>query len=349
MIQAYGASHSMSQLHKFIDRPFMEGGSTHSGGKGKTEAEAKTSCLCEAIERYSGGFQGTEIWKTAAFIELNQDAVFPPQCLNYSDLQYQGRDLWNAGIHKFHWIGERFDPEKKIDWSPIWSLTERRHKWIPTQFCYYGVPGDGKEAICIGDSNGCAAGNTIEEAILQGFFELVERDGIAIWWYNRLNLSGVDVESFHDPYLDRLIEYYRKKGREIWAIDLTFDLGFPTFAAISREKNREGGERILMGFGSHFDPNIALVRAFNEMGQTLGAIRALKENGPAKNPAFRSWLESATVKEHSYLLPCAKKNCKRLSDYPPFIYQTSLEAISLCSRSVEEKNMGDARPQSNKA
>jgi YcaO cyclodehydratase, ATP-ad Mg2+-binding len=28
------------------------------------------------------------------------------------------------------------------------------------------------------DSNGCAAGNTVAEAIVQGFLELIERDGI---------------------------------------------------------------------------------------------------------------------------------------------------------------------------
>ena len=44
------------------------------------------------------------------------------------------------------------------------------------------------------DSNGCAAGNTLEEAIVQGFLELVERDAYAIWWYNRLQRAEVDLE-----------------------------------------------------------------------------------------------------------------------------------------------------------
>jgi hypothetical protein len=57
-----------------------------------------------------------------------------------------------------------------------------------------------------GCSNGNAAGNTLEEAILQGFFELVERDAMALWWYNRLRKPGVAVETFGEPYLLELAE-----------------------------------------------------------------------------------------------------------------------------------------------
>ena len=42
-------------------------------------------------------------------------------------------------------------------------------------------------AYCRADTNGHASGNTLEEAILQGFLELVERDALAIWWYNQTN------------------------------------------------------------------------------------------------------------------------------------------------------------------
>ena len=51
------------------------------------------------------------------------------------------------------------------------------------------------------DSNGCAAGNTLAEAIVQGFLELVERDSYAIWWYNRLQRTEVDLGQFDDSYV----------------------------------------------------------------------------------------------------------------------------------------------------
>src|SRR5690606_32783361 len=89
-------------------------------------------------------------------------------------------------------------------------------------------------AACWADSNGNAAGSSLEEAILQGFFELVERDAVALWWYNRLSMAAVDLESFDDPYLRRTLDFYRRNGREFWVLDLTSDLEIPSFAAVSR-------------------------------------------------------------------------------------------------------------------
>jgi len=59
----------------------------------------------------------------------------------------------------------------------------------------------GRPTVHHADSNGCAAGNTLEEAIVQGFLELVERDAYAIWWYNRLQRPEVDLSQFNDSYL----------------------------------------------------------------------------------------------------------------------------------------------------
>jgi len=57
-------------------------------------------------------------------------------------------------------------------------LRDQRFKYLPTTLLYFFYQGpDGYHVHA--DSNGCAAGNTVEEAILQGFLELVERDACA--------------------------------------------------------------------------------------------------------------------------------------------------------------------------
>ena len=78
------------------------------------------------------------------------------------------------------------------------------------------------------DSNGCAAGNTLEEAIVQGFLELVERDAYAIWWYNRLQRPEVDLGQFDDSYVRDLQTQLAETGRRLWVLDVTSDLGIPT-------------------------------------------------------------------------------------------------------------------------
>ena len=183
------------------------------------------------------------------------------------------------------------DPGAEIDWTPVWSLTRQEPRYLPTAFCYFNAPQPDGEPFCIGDSNGNAAGNTLEEAVLQGFLELVERDAVALWWYNRVKRPEVDLDSFADPYLDRVRAYLRDRGRDLWVIDLTSDLKIPVFAALSRETDgRE--ERIVPGFGAHLDPHVALMRAVTEMNQMLsnlpektgppGARRAHRRPGDAR-------------------------------------------------------------------
>jgi len=74
-----------------------------------------------------------------------------------------------------------------MEWSPVWSLRDNRFRYLPTSTLYFFYRGPYPYPA---DSNGCAAGNTREEAIVQGFLELVERDAYAIWWYNRLSHAG---------------------------------------------------------------------------------------------------------------------------------------------------------------
>jgi ribosomal protein S12 methylthiotransferase accessory factor len=135
---------------------------------------------------------------------------------------------------------------------------------VPTAYCYNRYPAPPEARFTTMDSNGNAAGNCLEEAILQGFLELAERDAIAIWWYNRLRRPGVDLASFSEPYFQAVLEHHRAQGWNLWALDLTHDLGIPTFTVLGRFP---GNGRYCVGFGAHLDARIALQRALTEFNQ----------------------------------------------------------------------------------
>jgi len=276
-----------------------------NGGKGKTQSQAMASALCEAIERHSGIFEGYEYRIRGSHRSLGELAIHPNRCMLYSDRQYANRKTGE----RFSRAPKPFDENAEVEWSPLWSLTEQRFKYLPTAYCYYDYPMSDEDCFCWADSNGCAGGNSLEEAILQGFFELVERDGVALWWYNRVSRPAVDLESFADPYFAALKDYYRSLSRDLWVLDMTADLGIPTFVAVSA-RNDVAEEDILVGFGTHIDPRIGIQRALTEVNQFL--LVAIDRHSDPTAP-FRvsdeqtlAFLRQTSRSACPYLLPSAE-------------------------------------------
>jgi len=109
-----------------------------------------------------------------------------------------------------------------------------------------------------------AAGTCLEEAVLQGLLELVERDAAAVWWYNQLRRPAIDLDSFGDPYFEALQADYVRLGWTVWVLDLTHDLGIPVCVALAHEAR---ADRFAIGFGCHLEPRLAVQRALTELNQ----------------------------------------------------------------------------------
>jgi bacteriocin biosynthesis cyclodehydratase domain-containing protein len=314
---------------------------TMNAGKGTCDVQARASALCEALERYSGVFRGDEPRRRARQRELGDAALSLHDCLLFSERQYRERETRNANCSRYSFIPVPFNPEADIEWSPVWSLTRREVRYLPTAFCYYDYPQSEEATYCLACSNGCAAGNTQEEAILQGFLELVERDGVALWWYNRVRRPGVDLDSFDEPYLDQLRAFLQAHGREFWVLDLTADLGIPVFASITRRTDRPP-EQIMLGFGAHLDPRVALLRAVTEMNQMLSSpLLGLPEKGAEKEPVdpeTAHWLKTATLANQPYLLPA--DGPRRLAGSYPLTWTDDVgDDVRVCRGLVERAGM----------
>ncbi|HBE16983.1 MAG TPA: adenylate cyclase [Cyanobacteria bacterium UBA11149] len=340
VIHSYSAGHNFALMFDklYFLRQTVRG---KSGGKGKTDIQAKASALCEAIERYSGVFQGDEIRLEDSYLNLKDVAIHPYDCLNFSESQYKNYQEWNITAERFQQVPQPFDESKKIEWTPIFSLTNQNFKYLPTGYCYYGYPRD-KNPYCWANSNGAAAGNTKEEAILQGFMELVERDSVALWWYNRIQLPGVNLDSFDDPYFQSIRDCYRQMNRELWVLDITADLNIPSFVAISRRIDREI-EDIVFGFGSHFEPKIAILRAITEANQILPTVLNVGEDGNTRYPigdkVAVEWWKTATVENQPYLLPNPSLKPKVYSDYPQLWSDDLRDDVMTCVEIAKEKGL----------
>lgn len=303
---------------------------SQSGGKGATETEARAGALCEAVERYSATADGDEYRVRDSYRGLGRQAVHPDGCQLFHPRQFADRTRWNAVCAPFHRVPEPFDELAPIDWTPVWSLHTQEHRMLPTAMLYF-TPGAAHGAVRA-DSNGNAAGGTVEDAILQGFLELVERDAVALWWYNRTRQPAVDLDSFDDPWVSGLRGRYAGLNRWLWVLDVTSDLGVPAMAAISGRDDKSA-EDITFGFGAHFDPGIALRRALTELGQMLPAAARARPGGGGyglSDPHLMSWWTTATTGNQPYLVPDDEQGPRTAGSYQ-YVPRQELDLPRMCA------------------
>src|ERR1700722_14104238 len=132
----YIAKHNFAPRPETIDE-LRSGLSGSSYGKGSTSEQGEASALMEAIERYSGIFQGDEIREKRRFIDFpDGDAVPPNNVMLFSEAQLRRSRMPTPGSDDFDAIPALFDRSAEMDWSPVWSLRDRRFKHLPTSLLY---------------------------------------------------------------------------------------------------------------------------------------------------------------------------------------------------------------------
>ena len=314
-----------------------------SAGKGSTRQQSEASALCEALERYSGALHGEEIRVRQRLIDFaeSDEAIHPNAVQLFSDTQLDNAERINAEGHPYNIVPPRLAGEAELDWTPVWSLTQQRHRYLPTSMLYGMAAEQRGAADLIADSNGCAAGNTLEEAILQGFLELVERDAFAIWWYNGLSMPGVDLGSFGDEFLASAATYYSQCERELWMLDITSDIGIPAFVALSRRPEAET-EDIIYGAGAHMDPRIAAQRAICELNQCLTWLPrpGAGDGRPTiDDPLALQWWRTARLADCSWLAPAPSVPVREAAHYPIMASTDTRDDVEHCRALVEAKGM----------
>ncbi|RQQ05916.1 bacteriocin biosynthesis cyclodehydratase [Burkholderia stagnalis] len=302
-------------------------------GKGRTDEQARASALCEALERFSSVYQGDEATVTGGMEALLADPACDAEPVHvnalqqFSERQFDARDAINALTRDIRkQVPPRFTARDVIDWTPAWSLVSGKRRLVPLSYCYAETPDSAQaDVACVHNPNGCAAGSTLDEAILQGMLELIERDAVAIWWYNRIPRPGIDLASFEEPYFDALVREYESFGWRLWALDITHDLGVPAVAALA-ENPADG--RFSIGFGCHLDARIAVQRALTEVNQLLDIA------ADAPHPWDREKLS-----ETGFLYPANDVRRTTGSTWPPIDADTLPAAIAHCVGKIASAGM----------
>ena len=209
-----------------------------------------------------------------------------------------------------------FDDESRFAWVRGTSLKTGKTVLIPAQLIYLSYPylRDDK-IIYLPISTGAAGGFSLLSALRRGICEVVERDAFLIAYLNRLSPPNVDLKLLKNKEVDIWLQLFRRYRFELSVLDITSELGIPTF--LSLVIDRTGiGSAISTGLKTSLNPLDAIIGSLKESQHPRSWIRNLVETDPTKlksmNPATIKTLDERAL----YWFPLEK-----ISDIAFFLKQ----------------------------
>ena len=242
-------------------RPTAEDGAVSIyGGKGITKDHAKASAMMEGFERYSAERQDIDETIIASLSEIEEFGEYiNPKSLNLPK-EFEKKDI----------------SDLSLEWSKSIDLISNREYYIPTNAIYHPyISKDDSQSLFKSNTNGLASGNILEEAILHGIFEVIERDAWSIFELTHKNYAQIDISSIENEIIIDIIEKFESEGIKIKLMDFTADIKIPTIAASADDTITKDAGLLTLGMGTHLDPEVAILRALTEVAQS----RATQING----------------------------------------------------------------------
>ncbi len=275
-------------------------------GKGASPAQAEASALMELVERFSFFSYLAE-----GPLTFSRPREFPGLAQDFSWL---ARSL--------------FDDSPEVqqaaalyqDWPlyfvPATNLTRGEALLLPFHWFYL-----------IEEYNGPAAGNCLEEAILQGLCEVVERHVASVISHDRLMTPLIDPESVTDPVARDLLERFRNNGITVYLRDFSLDTGIPSVGALAFDPATFPQEsEIVFTCGTTPDPAKSVIRALTEVAQLAGDFHRRTSYRPTL-PKYESLAEAAYLMAEGPVAP--------LDSLPSLGHDNLAEEIRRCLAALD--------------
>lgn len=219
---------------------------------------SQKSAILEALERYSGMFPKSK--KTVvrgSYSELKDNAV-DPHIFGLHD---------RSQLSQKGFAYKEYTDSLDISWVWAWSMKKNKPVLIPEQIAYYApeLINSKTNRFVFETSNGCALGSNATEAFIYGLFEYIERDNFLVSWYNKLELTEIDIDKSRIKEIIRLKEYIESLNYSVHFFDMSMELGLPAVWGLIINNNGDPIVKTYSAAGAHFNPESALKGALLEI------------------------------------------------------------------------------------
>ena len=235
-------------------RPTSQDGSISVyGGKGISVEHAKASAMMEGFERYSAEKQD-ENTVTGTIPEISSKGdIIDIESLNLP------KDFNKTNMESIN-----------LEWNIAHDLISGKDYYVASNAIYHPYVNEDNSVFSLfkSNTNGLASGNSLEEAILHGIFEVIERDAWSIFELTHKNSKQIDLKSIESETVNEALSKFSENEINIKLMDLTADINVPTIAASADDTLLKDAGLLTLGIGTHLDPEVAILRALTEVAQS---------------------------------------------------------------------------------
>ena len=250
-----------------------------ANGKGKTPITALCSAYAELIERLQSGM--VLFLKNSKFLSAPDEKKFPVD-LYYENYKSYLKDSFSFA-NFYNNVSEEDIKQALCTISKIESFSFKSNEnGVISCVPFYDVLNDVIEYLpfyFIGlknTTNGLSAGNTKEEALVQGLSEIFERYVQREVILNNLILPIVPEKYYRKFFeIDRIIKFLEKSGFKIIVKDASIGKSIPVVMTVFVDNNLK---KISYSMGSHPDFIIALERTLTEFLQGYSVLNKVDRN-----------------------------------------------------------------------
>ncbi|KKH38545.1 YcaO-related McrA-glycine thioamidation protein [Methanosarcina mazei] len=226
-------------------------------GKGSTEQRARISAIMESFERCLAERPGLNA-------NIAGDISAPALVESYLNARENYVTLDPGSLL----LSQPYNPSSLLEWVGTYDLLNKEEVFVSANAVYHPYDSPGQcQKLFLSNTNGLASGNVLEEAILHGLLEVIERDAISTAQFTR-DLGKEIVLTEEDGYLYEISRKFKDSGIDlkIWLVPT--DTGIPTIIAATDDVKLKDPALLVMGAGSNLKPEIAVARAITEAAQS---------------------------------------------------------------------------------
>src|ERR1700693_2083531 len=192
-------------------------------GAGDSAERAALLAVMEYVERQAQfGAPELPTATVAPYAALGDEALCPAAFGLYAEPQYADPTF----------ECERFHAEAPREWVPAFDLHDGTRRLIPIELVFPRAPLL-RRPLVMETSSGSAAHRTRAAAELTALCEVVERDGVMLFWYRAPPTATLDLASVTTPSLLAPLERARARVLVVTICRLTYDLGVPCFLVLA--------------------------------------------------------------------------------------------------------------------